>query len=96
MHSFTKLIAAAAATLVTLGAAAQGYPNKPVKIVVPFPAAGTTDIVARFVGVELQKLWGQPVIIENRAGAGGNIARSTWPRAATARRSTWPANCSRA
>ena len=52
---------------------AQSWPSKPVRIIVPFPPAGTTDIVARSLGVELQKMWGQPVIIENRAGAGGNV-----------------------
>jgi tripartite-type tricarboxylate transporter receptor subunit TctC len=44
-----------------------------VRIVVPFPPGGTTDIVARAIGVELQKMWQQPVVIENRPGAGGNI-----------------------
>ncbi len=65
---------AALTALTALGAKAQtAFPTKPVRIVVPFPAGGTTDIVARLVGVELQKTWGQPVVIENRAGAGGNI-----------------------
>jgi tripartite-type tricarboxylate transporter receptor subunit TctC len=52
---------------------AQNWPTKPVRIVVPFPAGGTTDIVARSLGAELQKTWQQPVVIENRAGAAGNI-----------------------
>jgi tripartite-type tricarboxylate transporter receptor subunit TctC len=63
----------ALAATVTVPAQAQGWPAKPVRIVVPFPPGGTTDIVARSIGVELQRMWQQPVVIENRPGAGGNI-----------------------
>jgi tripartite-type tricarboxylate transporter receptor subunit TctC len=52
---------------------AQGYPNKPVRIIVPFPAGGTTDIVTRIVAQKMTDAWGQAVIVENRTGAGGNI-----------------------
>lgn len=66
--------AAIAGTLLAAPALAQGsWPTKAVRIVVPFPAGGTTDIVARLIAAELQKTWGQPVVIENRGGAGGNI-----------------------
>jgi tripartite-type tricarboxylate transporter receptor subunit TctC len=54
-------------------ALAQEYPNKPVKIVVPFTAGSATDILARTVGQKLNELWNQPVVIDNRAGAGGTI-----------------------
>jgi tripartite-type tricarboxylate transporter receptor subunit TctC len=49
------------------------YPNKPIKIIVPFPAGGTADVLPRIIGQKLNEKWGQPVLIENRAGAGGNI-----------------------
>lgn len=54
-------------------AAAQSYPSRPIRIVVPFPAGGIVDVVARQVGQKIQEQLGQPVIIDNRAGAGGSI-----------------------
>jgi tripartite-type tricarboxylate transporter receptor subunit TctC len=53
--------------------AQDGYPTRPVKFLVPYPSGGTNDVVARIVGDKLQAKWGQPVIIENRSGGGGNI-----------------------
>jgi tripartite-type tricarboxylate transporter receptor subunit TctC len=54
-------------------AAAQNYPSRAVKFVVPFPGGGINDVLARIVGDKLQAKWGQPVVVENRTGAGGNI-----------------------
>jgi tripartite-type tricarboxylate transporter receptor subunit TctC len=59
--------------------AAQDYPSKPIKVVVPHPPGGTTDLMARTIGEKLREKWGQMVIVENRAGAGGNIgAEMVW------------------
>lgn len=75
----TTLLAGAAMLFTALAPAAMAqpatssYPNKPVRFVVPFPAASATDIVARTVGQKLGDKWGQPVVIENRPGAGGNL-----------------------
>ena len=49
------------------------YPNKPIRLIVPFTPGGSTDILARAIGLELTKAWGQPVVIDNIAGAGGSI-----------------------
>ena len=54
-------------------AGAQGYPNKPVKLIVPFTAGSATDILARTIGQKLTEMWGQSVIVDNRPGAGGTI-----------------------
>jgi tripartite-type tricarboxylate transporter receptor subunit TctC len=67
-----NMMAAAFGLSATL-AFGQPYPNKPVKIIVPFTAGSATDILARNVGQKLTEMWGQPVLIENRPGAGGTI-----------------------
>ena len=72
-RSFVVLLAASALASLTCGAGAQTYPSKPIRMVVPFAAGGPTDVYARAVGQELTKLLGQPVIVDNRPGAGGNL-----------------------
>jgi len=63
-------------------ASAQPFPSKPIRVLVPFPAGGTTDIVARIVGQRVSEQVGQPVLVENRAGAGGTIAAAEVARSA--------------
>ena len=79
MPHFTRrpmLLSALALTLSSLGLAASAqtaWPNKPVKIVVPFAPGGTTDILARAIAPDLSKAFGQQFVIENKGGAGGNL-----------------------
>jgi tripartite-type tricarboxylate transporter receptor subunit TctC len=82
MTRASLLLAAAIAALAPSGASAQSYPNQPVRIVVPFAAGGAVDTVARVVGQKMSESLGQPVVIENKPGAGGNLAADTVARAA--------------
>jgi tripartite-type tricarboxylate transporter receptor subunit TctC len=61
---------------------AQSFPDRPIHIVVPFPAGGSNDVVARFLGMKLSEICGQSVIVDNRAGAGGNIGAEFVARSA--------------
>jgi tripartite-type tricarboxylate transporter receptor subunit TctC len=64
--------------LCSCGAAlAQSYPDKPVRLVVPWPPGGSVDIIGRLIGVKLGQILGQPIVIENRSGASGNIGMDT-------------------
>ena len=67
-------LAAACATLGTSSAQAQGdYPAKPLRFIVPYPAGGGTDTIARLIGTQLTQRWGQPVVVENKPGASGML-----------------------
>src|SRR3989440_2551547 len=68
-----KFVLLAALAAFTLPATAQSYPTKPVHVIISFTPGSSTDIVGRIVIQKLTEIWGQPVVPENRAGAGGSI-----------------------
>src|SRR5882762_1666651 len=68
LNALCVLLLAAPAAL-----AQQNYPQKPIRYIVPFPAGGIADVFARIIGSRMSESWGHPVVVENRAGAGGNI-----------------------
>ncbi len=68
------LVAGVVFSACTAGASAQSYPNRPVRILVPFPAGAGVDIVARMIGQPLTEVWSQAAVVDNRPGAGGTIA----------------------
>ena len=68
-----KILAVIAVTFMCGTALAQAYPSRPIRYIVPFAPGGTTDILGRIVAHKLQEAWGQPVLVENRAGAGGAV-----------------------
>jgi tripartite-type tricarboxylate transporter receptor subunit TctC len=79
LHTAAVLLSMA---LVAGGAQAQSYPTKPIRLLVPLAAGSTADIVSRYAGQELAKAMGQPVVVENKPGAGGTIAMAELAKAA--------------
>jgi tripartite-type tricarboxylate transporter receptor subunit TctC len=77
-----RVFAFLVALALPLSAAAQAYPSKPIRIICPFPPGGAVDIASRATANELQKILGQPVTVENRPGAGGNLGGEAAARSA--------------
>ena len=82
MKPATVRILALTLSLLPSFAAAQTFPSKPVRIVVPYPAGGTGSAIAHPLGQELTRIWGQPVIVDNRPGAGTIIGAEHVARSA--------------
>ena len=82
MRTSAGALAASLIALLPLAAAAQTYPAKPIRMVVPFPPGGATDLLGRIVGQKLSERVGQPVVVENRTGGGGNIGAEFVAKAA--------------
>src|SRR2546430_13933405 len=74
MFWFVRCAAAAAGAIVACAAAAQSFPTKPIRVIIPFVAGGSSDIVGRAIGSKFQELLGQPAVVENKPGANGAIA----------------------
>src|SRR5215470_6017008 len=75
-------IACAALLLCSSSAVAQSWPARPVRLIVPFPVGGGTDLVARLIATRLSTAIGQPIVVENRPGAGGTIGAAAVAKAA--------------
>ena len=82
MKLLSTVLTAAAIGLASLTAAAQTYPSRQIRLLVPLAAGSTADILSRTIGAELQREFGQPVVVENKPGAGGTLAMAELARAA--------------
>lgn len=84
MKSYSRFAAVllAAAALLPVAAVAQPFPTRPIRIIVPYPPGGALDVTARAIAHEIMKQFEQPVVVENRAGAGGNVGSAEVARAA--------------
>lgn len=82
MNTIGKFVLYAVASLFAFPAVAQTYPSKPIRVIVPYPPGGTSDILTRLIGAKLTASWGQQIIADNRAGANGNIGAELTARAA--------------
>lgn len=76
-----KIVVFVLGALLSSATFSQTWPQKPVRFIVPFPAGGATDVPARMLGEKLSQIWGQPVIVENRPGAGGTVGAALAARA---------------
>src|SRR5262249_38492165 len=81
-RDFIGLLGSAAIMLPAIARAVESYPTRPIRLIVPYPPGGGTDIVGRIVGEKLQTTLGQPIVIDNRGGAGGVIGTETAAKAA--------------
>ncbi|HKF12168.1 MAG TPA: hypothetical protein VKB89_26185 [Xanthobacteraceae bacterium] len=75
MLRFIRAAACVALAMLASAASAQTYPGDPVKLIVPIPAGGVTDVMARVIGQRLQEMWGQAVVVENRPGGNSGVGR---------------------
>ncbi len=81
-NALRSVTAALVLATVVSAAHAQGFPSRTVRLIVPFPPGGTTDILAREVGAQLAQKWGVPVTVDNKAGASGTIGSQDVQRSA--------------
>src|SRR5215468_4263140 len=82
MLRFIRAAACVALAMLASAASAQTYPSAPVKLIVPIPAGGVTDVMARVVGQRLQEIWGQTVVVENRPGGNSGVGAQAVERSA--------------